>query len=89
MSSFVPLVFSTFGRMSGCTHVVYKHLGYLLSLKRGIPYCSVMACLRCCLGFSLLRSTIDCLRGARSDSGCPVSHRALDLALVEGQGPLP
>ena len=34
MSSFVPLVFSTFGGMSGCTHVVYKRLGYLLSLKR-------------------------------------------------------
>ena len=28
LSSFVPLVFSTFGGMSGCTHVVYKRLAY-------------------------------------------------------------
>ena len=43
MGSFVPLVFSTFGGMSGCTNVVYKRLAYLLSLKRGVPYSSVMA----------------------------------------------
>ena len=42
--------------------------------------------LQCCslvtvfLEFSLRRSAIDCLRGARSHCGCPVSHRALDLA---------
>ena len=34
---------STFGRMSGCNHVAHKSLAYLLSLKRGIPCCSVMA----------------------------------------------
>ena len=33
LSSFVHLVFSTFGGMSGCTHVVYKCLVYLLSLR--------------------------------------------------------
>ena len=37
-SSFVPLVFSTFGGMSGCTHVVYKCLAYLLSLKGDVPH---------------------------------------------------
>jgi len=88
LRSFVPLVFSTFGGMSGCTHIVYKRLAYLLSLKRGIPYCNVVAWLRCSLSFSLLRSAIDCLRRARSHCGCPVSHRALDLALVEGQVPI-
>ena len=75
--------------MSGCTNVVYKRLAYLLSLKRGVPYSSVMAWLRCRLSFSLLRSAIACLRGARSHSGCPGSHRALDLALIEGQVPFP
>ena len=89
MGSFVPLVFSTFGGMSGCTNVVYKCLAYLLSLKRGVPYSSVMAWLRCRLSFSLLRSTIACLRGARSHSGCPANHRALDLALIESQVPFP
>ena len=62
MGSFVPLVFSTFGGMRGCTNVVYKRLAYLLSLKRGVPYSSVMAWLRCHLSFSLLRSAIACLR---------------------------
>ena len=62
MGSFVPLVFSTFDGMSGCTNVVYKRPAYLLSLKRGVPYSSVMAWLRCRLSFSLLRSAIACLR---------------------------
>ena len=66
MGSFVLLVFSTFGGMSWCTNVVYKRLAYLLSLKRGAPYSSVMAWLRCRLSFSLLRSAIACLRGACS-----------------------
>ena len=89
MGSFVPLVFSTFGVMSGCTNFVYKRLAYLLSLKRGAPYSSVMAWLRCHLSFSLLRSAIACLRGARSHSGCPASYRVLDLALIGGQAPFP
>ena len=75
MGSLVLLVFSTFGGMSGCTNVVYKRLAYFLSLKRGVPYSSVMAWLRCRLSFSLLRSAIACLRGARSHSGCLASHR--------------
>ena len=75
--------------MSGCAHVVHKCLAYLLSLKRGVPHCSVMAWLRCNIHFSLLRSAVDYLRGTHFHSGCPVSHRALDLALVEGQVPIP
>ena len=89
LSSFVPLVFSTFGGMTGCTHTVYKRLAYLLSLEMGIPYCNIVAWLQCSLSFLLLGSAIDCLRGARSHGGCPVSHRALDFALAEGQVPIP
>jgi len=89
LSSFVPLVFSTFREMSGCTHIVHKCLAYLLSLNRGVPHCSVMAWLCCCIRFSLLHSAVDYLRGAHFHSGCQVSHRALDLALAEGQVPIP
>jgi len=77
---FCTSVFSTFGGMSGCTHVVYKRVAYLLSLKRGVPYCSVMAWLRRCINFSLFRQAsfdlqlINCLREARSHSGCPITH---------------
>ena len=63
--------------MSGCTHVVYKRLAYLLSLKRGVPYCSVMAWLRCCISFSLLHSAIDCLRGA-----CSHAQSAIGLLIL-------
>ena len=45
----------------------------------------LMSWLRCRLSFSLLRSAIDCLQGARSHRGCPANHGALDLALAEGQ----
>ena len=85
MASFTPLVFSTSGSMSGCTNVFYKRLAYLLSLKKKLEYGNVMAWLRCRLSFSLLRSEIACLRGARSHRGCPANYGALDLALIEGQ----
>ena len=63
MGSFTPLVFSTFGGISGCTSIFYKRLAYLLSLKREVPYSSAMSWLRCRISFSLLRSAIACLRG--------------------------
>ena len=43
------------------------------------------AWLRCRLSFSLLRSAIACLRGARSHRGCLANYGALDRALAEGQ----
>ena len=85
MGSFTPLVFSTFGGMGHASTVFYKRLAFLVSLKRGVPYSSVMSWLRCRISFSLLRSVIMCLRGARSHQGCPLSFGALDLALAEGQ----
>ena len=45
----------------------------------------MMAWLRCHLSFSLIRSAITCLKGARSHYGCPANYGALDLALAEGQ----
>ena len=85
MASFTPLVFSTSGGVSGATTVFYKRLAYLFSMKKKMEYSSVMSWLRCRLSFSLLRSAIACLRGARSHRGCPANHGALDLALAEGQ----
>ena len=85
MASFTPLIFSTFGGISGATKVFYKRLADLLSVKKSLDYSTVMSWLRCRLSFSLLRSAIDCLRGARSHHGCPANHGALDLALAEGQ----
>ena len=71
--------------MSGSTNVFYKRLAYLFSLKKKLEYGNVMAWLCCRLSFSLLRSAIACLQGARSHCGCPANYGALDLALIEGQ----
>ena len=48
MSSFVPLVFSTFGGISGCTDVVHTFLSYLLSLKMDISYSGIDTLLQKC-----------------------------------------
>ena len=58
MGSFTPLVFSTFGGMGHASTVFYKRLAFLVSLKRGVPYSSVMSWLRCRISFSLLRLAI-------------------------------
>ena len=57
----------------------------LVSLKKKMEFSVVMSWLRCHLSFSLLRSAITCLRGARSHCGCLANHCALNLALAEGQ----
>ena len=44
----------------------YKHLASLLATKWNDDYGKVMGWLHCCLSFSLLRSAIACVRGARS-----------------------
>ena len=63
--SFSPLVFSLTGGMAKETTIFYKRLASLLSEKWDQPYCVTMGWLRCTLGFSLLRSSIQCIRGAR------------------------
>ena len=67
--SFSPLVFSSTGGMAKETTVFYKRLASLLSYKWDQPYSVTMGWLRCTLGFSLLKSFIQCIRGARSTQG--------------------
>ena len=47
----------------------YKRLASLLAEKWNQPYCSILYWLRVRLSFSLLRSEIQCIRGARSSKG--------------------
>ena len=84
LGSFTPLVFSTSGGMSKSTTVAYKRLASLLANKKDQPYSTVVAWLRCHLSFSLLRSAITCLRGARSKPGRPMNFNNIDLAVSEG-----
>ena len=86
---FSPLVFSTAGGMGPVAIVVYKRLASLISDKYKKSYSQVMRWIRCKINFSLLRSTIMCLRGSRSSFHHPTRHipidSCIDLALVEGR----
>ena len=64
--TFTPLVFSCFGGMGfECTRF-YQRLSELIAEKRNINF-SVASCwIRTKLSFSLLRSTLLCIRGSRS-----------------------
>ena len=65
----------------GCRH---HRLANLLSDRWNSPYSLIMGWLRCSLGFSLLRSSLMCLRGSRSSSGSPGVPAAVDLVVAEG-----
>ena len=67
--SFTPLVLSLTGGMGCAATVCYKRLASLIAQKRDQPYSCTMAWVRCCLSFALLRSSIQCIRGARSSIG--------------------
>ena len=68
-SSFTPVVLSVSGGLGREATQFYKRLASLLSTKWDQPYSTTISWLRCCLSFSLLRSSIMCIRGARSTKG--------------------
>ena len=78
-ASFTPLVMSLTGGLSKAANSTYKRLSSLLTAKWNSSYSSVMGWLRCQLMFSLLRSSIMCIRGACSSSG----HAAKPLLSVD------
>ena len=89
-ASFSPLVFSTSGGMGTTATVVYKRVASLIAEKHNKPYSRTLHWIRCRLNFSLLRSAIMCLRGARSSIYSPspaVNAEAIDLACSEGRVP--
>ena len=70
--------------------ITYKRLTSLLAAKRDQQNTTIMAWLCIHLSLSLLKSTIACLRGARSlssNAAC-VSESPVDLAMSEGRLPL-
>ena len=82
-ASFTPLVFSATGGLGGEANTFYKRLASLLAHKWNDPYNSTLAWLRCRLSFSLLRSSIRCIRGARSQQG--VAFKQLPVELVRAE----
>ena len=73
-SSLTPLVFSATGGMGKQATTFYKCLASMLSDKWDQPYTSTLCWLRCRISFSLLRSAIQCIRGARSSHGQPLKE---------------
>ena len=67
--TFTPLVLSLTGGMGTAATVCYKRLASMIAQKRDQSYSKTMSWLRCSLSFALLRSSIQCLRGARSAGG--------------------
>ena len=82
--SFTPLVMFLTGGLGNAATVCYKRLASLLSSKQEQPYCSTMAWIRCSLSFSLLCSSIQCIKGAHSAGGRP-SNNSIDLVSTEAK----
>ena len=81
--SFTPLVFSTMGGMSKECITFYKRLAVLLSEKRNENLSIVSAWVKTKINFSLIRSTLLCLRGSRTIRKAEMNNiNELDFTLV-------
>ena len=85
-ASFTPLVLAATGGMANEATHFYKRLASLLAMKWDQSYSCTLSWLRCRLMFSLLRSAIQCIRGARSSCGhaCK-SPPPTDLVITESR----
>ena len=82
--SFIPLVLAANGSLGNEATTFYKHLASLLAQKWDTPYSTTLCWLRCRLAFSLLRSSIQAIRGARSSQGHAArASSSVDLATSE------
>ena len=83
-ASFTPVVMSATGGLAHEATDFYKRLASLLSRKWRDEYSVMMGLLRCSLSFSLLRSAIQCVRGAHSSiRHYAVAPPSMDLVMVE------
>ena len=88
--SFTPLVFSASGGMAPAATITFKRLASLIAEKQQQDYNKTIARIRCLLSFSLVRSSVMCLRGAQSSYHCPAKpdfDTPLDVALSDGHVP--
>ena len=83
--SFTPLVMSLTGGLGRAANVCYKRLASLIATKQEQPYSSTIAWIRCRLSFSLLRSSIQCIRGARSAIGRAARQQIPPTDLVSAE----
>ena len=81
---FTPLVFTTSGGMAPEATTFFRRLAGLVSEKRGSSYSATMNWIRCCLSFSLLRSSLLCIRGSRSTQRT-FCNTACNVALIAAE----
>ena len=85
-ASFSPVVMSCTGGLGRIANSTYKRLASMLAEKWGQAYSPTMNWLRCRLAFSLLRSSIQALRGSRSRTGRVIwPIPPIDRAIAESQ----
>ena len=87
-ATFVPLVFSLTGGAGISAAACLKRLASGLSDKWDQPYSQTIGWLRAKLSFALLRSSIYCIRGARTTHNLirnPESQQPLDLIINEAK----
>jgi len=80
-----PLVFSASGGMAPAATTTFKRLASLTSDKQKQDYNKTIAWIRCLFSFSLVRSSVMCLRRTRSSYHCPARP---DCDTPPGFGPL-
>ena len=78
--SFTPLIFSPTGGMGKSAAVFYGRLANMIATKTKQPYSSTITWICCRLKFSLIRSSVSCLRGSRHIS-CPRLPDSTTLAV--------
>ena len=81
-ASFVPIVLSATGGMARQASVFYKCLASLLASKRDLPYSTTVNWLRSITSL-LIRSAIQCVRGALLSFHRPDYHAHIDLVVSQ------
>ena len=78
--TFTPLVFSSFGGCSFETERFLKRLNELVAEKRNELESKCMGFMRVKFSFSLLRSTLLCIRGSRSTKRRSATMKDIDIS---------
>ena len=82
-TTFTPLVLSATGGLAREATTFYKRLSSMLASKWDQTYSSTLCWLCCRLAFSLLRTSIQAIRGARSSCGHAIKMPMVDLINTE------
>ena len=85
-----PCSFSASGGMTPAATITFKRLASLIAEKQQQEYNKTIGWIRYLLSFSLVRSSVMCLRGARSSYHRPTKldfDTPLDVALSDGHIP--